>query len=215
MPELPPDLFNGLADLIPQIMREWEAMDLAGITANFQQLLESAEEMMDGWVTIGECYVKPIDWDELWLIEPQGVVYAAYRHHLTNDQRIAVGTGPTPARAARLLTEAVRAAAGEVDQEESRRNHGLLPRDGAARLREADRRVARSEARSELLARAARAAGEPDAICAPYNTVGGGAGLAQAFNVGGMTIEGRVESAARPSSSIQLPAIDPTPGDPF
>lgn len=170
------------ADLIPQIVREWEAIDLAGVAASFAALAEKLEDMMDGWISVGECYVKPIDWDELWLVEPQGVVYAAYRHHLSNGQRIAVGTGSSPARAARLLTEAVRAAAGEVDQEESRRNHGLAPReprDTSARRRVAMERLRAEQAerevrRSERLAQALQGdvPGRPVPPCAPYNADG-------------------------------------------
>lgn len=174
MPEL------SLADLIPQITAEWAAIDLAGITAQFQSLAEKLEDMMDGWIVLGERYVKPIDWDELWLLEPEGVGYAAYRHHITGDQRILVGTGPTPARAARLITEAVRTAAGEVDHEESRRNHGLPPRDGAARRRAAVEReasAARIRARVER-DRPARSIDIND--IAPYNAGGSGGSAASA-----------------------------------
>lgn len=78
---------------------------------------------MDGWVVVGQSYVKPIDWDELWLVEPDGVGYAAYRHHLTADQRILTGTAPTPRAAARLIDAARQHAAGVVDHDEPRRTH--------------------------------------------------------------------------------------------
>lgn len=112
---------------------------------------------MDGWIVLGELYVKPIDWDELWLVEPDGVEYAAYRHHVTNDQRILVGTGSTPARAARLITQAVRTASGGVvDQDETRRNHGLPPRDARGRRARERADAERLQAAQEEAARIAR-----------------------------------------------------------
>lgn len=140
-----------LADLMSQIHAEWAAIDFAGIAEAFQRFTEGVEESMIGWVVIGECYVKPIDWEELWLIEPQGVEYAAFRHHTNGDQRILVGTAATPAAAARLITHQVRAAAGEVDHDEPRITHGLAPRPrrgltGADRLRAVNEQIERERA---------------------------------------------------------------------
>lgn len=84
---------------------------------------------MDGWVVIGECYVKPIDWEELWLIQPEGVQYAAYRHHTQGGQKILIGTAPTPRAASRLCLDAVHRAVGVVNHDEARIAHGLAPRE--------------------------------------------------------------------------------------
>lgn len=85
---------------------------------------------MDGWVIIGECYVKPIDWEELWLIAPEGAAYACYRHHTQGGQKILIGTAPTPRAAAKLATDAVHRAVGAVvNHAEPRITHGMAPRD--------------------------------------------------------------------------------------
>jgi len=84
---------------------------------------------MNGWVVIGECYVKPIDWEELWLITPEGAQYACYRHHTQGGQKILIGTAPTPRAAAKLALDAVHRAVGAVvNQDEVRIAHGMAPR---------------------------------------------------------------------------------------
>lgn len=129
----------------------FDGINWAAMAVQVQTFIDATEEMMIGWVPIGECYVKPIDWEELWLIEPQGVGYAAYRHHTNMDERIFVGVAPSPAAAARLITSQVRRAAGEVDHDEPRINHGLPPRgDGGAGERIARRVEAQRRERDRI-----------------------------------------------------------------
>lgn len=56
---------------------------------------------MDGWILLGESYVQPVDWDQLRLIEPEGVGYAHYVLH-TNGKRELIGTAGTPRAASKL-----------------------------------------------------------------------------------------------------------------
>lgn len=67
---------------------------------------------MENWIALGEFYVRPIDWEELYVIQPDGVQYVVYRHHMLMSQRVLIGTAPTPAAAARLVDESRQAAVG-------------------------------------------------------------------------------------------------------
>lgn len=57
---------------------------------------------MDGWVVLGELYVKPVDWEELYVIAPDGVGYRLDRHWIGVGVDV-IGTAPTPRAAARLV----------------------------------------------------------------------------------------------------------------
>lgn len=59
---------------------------------------------MNGWIDLRYgMYVKPIDWEELLLIEPQfeGMLFSVSRCRVDGTVAV-IGTGATPAAAARL-----------------------------------------------------------------------------------------------------------------
>lgn len=82
---------------------------------------------MNGWIILGHYYVRPIDWEELHVIEPEGVGYVVVRYHTVSDERVVIGTAPTPAAAARLIDGTRRIAVGGAhDPQERRRQAGLI-----------------------------------------------------------------------------------------
>lgn len=61
---------------------------------------------MNGWIPIGDIYVKPVDWDEILVIAPKGVASVELTRQTVTPRGRShelIGTAPTPAAAARLL----------------------------------------------------------------------------------------------------------------